>query len=529
MSDSDYEYQYEDEDHDVNSQIYDSDSEDEYMESHHVNIPPLAMLPTSYVICSHTPQYQWVVLCQRLKFTYGDECTFDINTYHKIMFTVNGSELTLSVDPSISQKLWYPNVAPVVQLSGIPLQIDSHVLITNNRIMSKNGWNICADINAFVFKSMKLMKTSAYDVNMDISINNAFIEIVQHIGMVFEFDNDNELPSFGSLSIIKSVTRLSCGYLSTNDNICKFGSLSELLSDPIDIIANATDKIMPYTNNLLTNCIDYLITGISKLEILQSERYYRNIVKIVKSLGYNIDVSMIEDALSNTPSDIISDKLLFVDSFAHHSFNSTFRPNGKFVKRLYAEIETLVDTLSDIDCYIAVSESNIQQFKILMIPDYDTPYGGGYFEFDMFIPDQYPNIPPNVKFLTTGGGSVRFNPNLYNNGKVCLSILNTWATNQWNAVSSTLSQVILSIFTMIFVEHPYTNEPAFYNALQTESGKKKSESYTENIIKECVRVAIRGQLTNTNTPFADIIRKHWATNKQKTIDAYAKHGIVIDV
>lgn len=28
---------------------------------------------------------------------------------------------------------------------------------------------------------------------------------------------------------------------------------------------------------------------------------------------------------------------------------------------------------------------------------------------------------------TTGGGKVRFNPNLYNNGKVCLSLLGTWS------------------------------------------------------------------------------------------------------
>jgi len=28
--------------------------------------------------------------------------------------------------------------------------------------------------------------------------------------------------------------------------------------------------------------------------------------------------------------------------------------------------------------------------------------------------------------MTTGGGTCRFNPNFYANGKVCLSILGTW-------------------------------------------------------------------------------------------------------
>lgn len=55
-----------------------------------------------------------------------------------------------------------------------------------------------------------------------------------------------------------------------------------------------------------------------------------------------------------------------------------------------------------------------------------TPYAGGLFEFDCFLPLEYPHKPPQVHLRTTGGGSVRFNPNLYNNGKVCLSLLGTW-------------------------------------------------------------------------------------------------------
>lgn len=55
-----------------------------------------------------------------------------------------------------------------------------------------------------------------------------------------------------------------------------------------------------------------------------------------------------------------------------------------------------------------------------------TPYSDGLFEFDCFIPLQYPNTPPLMTLRTTGGGRVRFNPNLYNDGKVCLSLLGTW-------------------------------------------------------------------------------------------------------
>jgi len=42
-----------------------------------------------------------------------------------------------------------------------------------------------------------------------------------------------------------------------------------------------------------------------------------------------------------------------------------------------------------------------------------------------------------------GGGSVRFNPNLYNCGKVCLSLLGTWGGSRgegWDAHSSSALQ-----------------------------------------------------------------------------------------
>ena len=39
----------------------------------------------------------------------------------------------------------------------------------------------------------------------------------------------------------------------------------------------------------------------------------------------------------------------------------------------------------------------------------------------------YPQVPPDVNSRTNGGGRVRFNPNLYNCGKVCLSLLGTWS------------------------------------------------------------------------------------------------------
>ena len=102
-------------------------------------------------------------------------------------------------------------------------------------------------------------------------------------------------------------------------------------------------------------------------------------------------------------------------------------------------------------------------------PD-DTPYSHGLYIFDIFFPDNYPSAPPLVNLQTTGKGSVRFNPNLYNCGKVCLSLLGTWRGEQgenWNANTSTLLQVLISIQSLILVPDPYFNEPGY----EREMGK----------------------------------------------------------
>jgi ubiquitin-protein ligase len=82
--------------------------------------------------------------------------------------------------------------------------------------------------------------------------------------------------------------------------------------------------------------------------------------------------------------------------------------------------------------------------------------------FDIYFPSDYPNQSPKVNLQTTGYGEVRFNPNLYNCGKVCLSLLGTWSGGQnetWDPKASTLLQVLVSIQSLIFVPEPFFNEP----------------------------------------------------------------------
>lgn len=113
--------------------------------------------------------------------------------------------------------------------------------------------------------------------------------------------------------------------------------------------------------------------------------------------------------------------------------------------------------------FVRYDPKRMNLMKAIITGPEDTPYSGGVFEFDIFFPTTYPVDPPNVVIITTGNGVVRFNPNLYANGKVCLSILNTWPgrpEEQWSP-HCTILQVLMSIQSLILVPEPYFNEPGY--------------------------------------------------------------------
>ena len=74
------------------------------------------------------------------------------------------------------------------------------------------------------------------------------------------------------------------------------------------------------------------------------------------------------------------------------------------------------------------------------------------------------------------------NPNLYESGKVCLSLLNTWWGNgceKWGKSNSTMLQVLVSIQGLVLNDKPYFNEPANKNSAKTTAGEKNSLVYNQ--------------------------------------------------
>ncbi|CAJ2659815.1 unnamed protein product [Trifolium pratense] len=116
-----------------------------------------------------------------------------------------------------------------------------------------------------------------------------------------------------------------------------------------------------------------------------------------------------------------------------------------------------------------------------------TPYHDGLFFFDVFFPSDYPYVPPKVHYQSRG---LRLNPNLYDNGHVCLSLLNTWSgskNEKWTPGVSTMLQVLVSIQGLILNAKPYFNEPGYASTSGTQNGEAKSLKYNEKTFILSVR------------------------------------------
>ena len=130
------------------------------------------------------------------------------------------------------------------------------------------------------------------------------------------------------------------------------------------------------------------------------------------------------------------------------------------VRRLARDVRALSgDTLAEHGVYYAHSDTSILEGEALIVGPDDTPYAWGMYAFSFLFPTDYPHSPPKVEFLTRDQqGNMRFNPNLYRNGTVCLSILNTWQGPQWTGCQ-TISSILLSIRTAVLNAEPALNEP----------------------------------------------------------------------
>lgn len=166
-------------------------------------------------------------------------------------------------------------------------------------------------------------------------------------------------------------------------------------------------------------------------------------------------------------------------------------------KRLIKDIKQIKNEPIDGIHYIH-DETNMLQGYGLIIGPPDTPYEGGYYLFLFEFPSNYPFSPPKLKYFTNDGNT-RMHPNLYKNGKVCLSILNTWSGESWTGCQ-TISSVLLTIRSIMTTD-PLLHEPGI------DKYHRDFLTYTEIIRYKNIEVAMKHVLKcdDYNVYFRDLI------------------------
>ena len=188
---------------------------------------------------------------------------------------------------------------------------------------------------------------------------------------------------------------------------------------------------------------------------------------------------------------------------------------GPHLTRVAREVAGLGSTLPlspSSSAFVRVDERSAVLWSVVITGPEDTPYDGGVFAFDFFFPSQYPHAPPKVQFRTTGGGRARFNPNLYKDGKVCLSLLGTWSGAKgetWDPAVSTTLQVIVSVQSLILCPRPYFNEPGFEKSAGTKEGERRSAEYDDVITEHTLRYAMLEMVKKPPEGFEEVVREHF--------------------
>ncbi|KAJ7487432.1 hypothetical protein B0H11DRAFT_2013304 [Mycena galericulata] len=166
----------------------------------------------------------------------------------------------------------------------------------------------------------------------------------------------------------------------------------------------------------------------------------------------------------------------------HAYYNSApAQPSKSFLGRLTREYRVLASSLPD-SILVRAYEDRTDLLRSLIIGPENTPYEDAPFVIDWMLDSNFPHSPPIAHFLSWTNGNGRVNPNLYEEGKVCLSILGTWAGDKneiWNSARSSLLQAFVSIQGLVLVKEPWFCEPAYEKLRGTEEGIVNSRLYNE--------------------------------------------------
>lgn len=191
------------------------------------------------------------------------------------------------------------------------------------------------------------------------------------------------------------------------------------------------------------------------------------------------------------------------------------------MQRLLKDVRQIIkNPLTDQGIYYIHDDSDMMKGYAMIVGPSDTPYFGGFYFFEFTYPADYPHSPPKVKYCTNGN-NIRFNPNLYCCGKVCISLLNTWRGDQWTSCQ-TISTVLLTLCTLLCSD-PLLNEPG------VDKKHRDMANYTDIIEFSNINIAVCDVVSKKKgvyQPFFDnfypFVKENFNNNYDKLMEFAAK-------
>ena len=158
--------------------------------------------------------------------------------------------------------------------------------------------------------------------------------------------------------------------------------------------------------------------------------------------------------------------------------------NKKFAMEILSkELERLSNT-EDLGASVGlVDDEDLFHWSVIFEGPQDTLYEGGFFKALLKFPEDYPNNPPDMKFVTE-----MWHPNIYPDGKVWISILHPPGIDEYNEQESAderwrpilgVESILLSVISML--NDPNLDSPA--NIDVAKNFREDIESYNKKVKK----------------------------------------------
>lgn len=175
----------------------------------------------------------------------------------------------------------------------------------------------------------------------------------------------------------------------------------------------------------------------------------------------------------------------------------------------------LSEEMSSLGIYYVADETDIRRGLGLIFGPENTRYADCPLFFSVQFPADYPISSPVVRILTSDG-KTRFHPNLYIEGKVCLSILGTYSGPSWVS-SLNIGSVFKSILSLLD-NNPITNEPGWESHSESHPDAKAYAEFVEYFLIKHTLEENRRHVDGKNilwTPFSEVLEQVWPAHLEK--------------